>query len=102
MNTMLGTIPMEAVLTMLNSFNRHDRRWLAEQITAQVEREEAEVKSRWEEFRKNAITWEEEDNTKLNAFLAKIGGDWGGDASPEEIANELRQGADMVRNIDTW
>ena len=31
MNTMIGTIPMDAVLTMLNSLSRHDRRWLVEQ-----------------------------------------------------------------------
>lgn len=102
MNTMVGTIPMDAVLTMLNSFNRHDRRWLVEQMAAQVEREEAEAKKRWEEYRKNAPTWEEEDNALLDAFLEKVGGDWGGDGTPEELARALRQCAETVRNIETW
>ena len=34
---------MDAVLTMLNSLSRHDRKWLVEQMSAQVEREEAEA-----------------------------------------------------------
>ena len=34
MNTMVGTIPMNAVLTMFNSLSRHDRRWLVEQMSA--------------------------------------------------------------------
>lgn len=102
MNTMVGTIPMDAVLTMLNSLSRHDRRWLAEQMIERVKREEADAKKYWEEDRKNALTWEEEDNASLDAFLATVSGEWGGDASPAEIAADLRQGADMVRNVDTW
>ena len=102
MNTMVGTIPMDAVLAMLNSLNRHDRRWLAEQMLERIEREEAEAKKRWEEYRSNPITWEEEDNARLDAFLANISGEWGGEASPSELAADLRQGADMVRNVETW
>jgi hypothetical protein len=102
MNTMVGTVPMDAVLTMLNSLSRHDRRWLAEQMMERVKREEADAKKHWEELRKNAPTWEEEDNASLDAFLTAVGGDWGGDASPAEIAADLRQDADMVRNVDSW
>ncbi len=102
MNTMVGTIPMDAVLAMLNSLNRHDRRWLAEQMLERIEREEAEAKKRWEEYRSNPITWEEEDNASLDAFLANVSGEWGGEASPSELAADLRQGADMVRNVETW
>lgn len=93
---------MDAVLTMLNSLSRHNRRWLVEQMAAQVEREEAEAKKSLEEYRKNAPSWEEDDNAELDAFLAEISGDWGGDASAEEIAADLRQGADMVKNVDVW
>ena len=93
---------MDAVLTMLNSLSRHNRRWLVEQMAAQVEREEAEAKKSLEEYRKNASSWEENDNAELDAFLAEISGDWGGDASAEEIAADLRQGADMVKNVDVW
>ena len=84
MNTMVGTIPMDAVLTMLNSLSRHDRRWLAEQMIERVKREEADAKKYWEEDRKNALTWEEEDNASLDAFLATVSGEWGGDASQEK------------------
>ena len=93
---------MDAVLAMLNSLSRRDRRWLAEQMMERVEREEAEAKKHWEEYRKNAPTWEEEDNASLDAFLASVDGDWGGDGSPAEIAADLRQGAEMVRDVDTW
>ena len=93
---------MDAVLTMLNSLSRHDRRWLVEQMAAQVEREEAEAKKNLEEYRKNAPTWEEDDNEELDAFLAEISGDFGGDASVEEIAADLRQGAEMVKDVETW
>ena len=55
-----------------------------------------------EEYRKNGSTWEERDNDDLDAFLAKISGDWGGDASAEEIAADLRQGAEMVKDVETW
>ena len=57
MNTVVGTIPMDAVLTMLNHLSRHDRRWLVEQMSEQVEREEAEAKKSWDEYCKNALTW---------------------------------------------
>lgn len=102
MNTMVGTIPMDAVLAMLNSLSRHDRRWLAEQMMERIEREEADAKKHWEEARKNAPTWEEEDNANLDAFLTSVVGDWGGDGSPAEIAAYLRQGSDVVRDVDTW
>lgn len=102
MNMMTGTIPMDAVLTMLNSLSRSDRRWLVEQMSEQVEREEAEAEKKWQEYLKNAPTWEERDNAFLDDFLAKIGGDWGGDATPTEIARDLRQGTDVVRNVETW
>jgi hypothetical protein len=102
MNTMIGTIPMDAVLTMLNSLSRHDRRWLVEQMAAQVEREDAEAKKNLEEFVSNASTRNKEDNELLDAFLANISGDWGGDGSPTDIACDLRQGAEAVREVETW
>lgn len=102
MNTMVGTIPMDAVLTMLNSLSRHDRRWLVEQMSAQVEREEAEAKKSLKELLESPSTWKEESDARLEAALARFHKDWGGNKSPMEIANELRQGAEMVKDVETW
>ena len=102
MNTMIGTIPMDAVLTMLNSLSRHDRRWLVEQMAAQVEREDAEAKNNLKKLIESAPTWKEESDARLDAALARFHKDWGGDKSPMEIAKELRQGAEMVTDVETW
>ena len=93
---------MHALLTMLNSMSRSDRRWLVSQLSEQVEREEEEAEKSWQEFLSSRTTWEEEDNANLDGFLAAVSGDWGGDATSTEIAAELRQGSDVVRNVDTW
>ena len=47
-------------------------------------------------------TWKEESDARLDAALARFHKDWGGDKSPMEIAKELRQGAEMVRDVETW
>lgn len=101
MNTAIGTVPMEAVLTMLNSFSRHDRRWLVEQMSAQVEREEAEAERRFREMLEQPSTWKEESDERLDAALARFHKDWGGDREPMEIANELRQGSIMTAALKT-
>ena len=46
--------------------------------------------------------WKEESDARLDAALARFHKDWGGDKSPTEIANELRQGSDMVADVETW
>ena len=102
MNTMTGTVSMNAVLTMLNSLSRHDRRWLVEQLSAQEEREHAEANKAMHEILTSCLTWEERDNALLDATLARISGDWGGDGSPTEIAKELRQGPEMIRKVGSW
>ena len=102
MNTVIGTIPMDAVLTMLNRLSRHDRRWLVEQMAAQVEREDAEAKKNLKKLIESAPTWKEESDARLDAALARFHKDWGGDKSPMEIAKELRQGAEMVTDVETW
>ena len=38
----------------------------------------------------------------LDAALARFHKDWGGEKSPIEIANELRQRAEMVKEVGTW
>ena len=41
-------------------------------------------------------------NEKLDAALAKFHKDWGGEGSAMEIAQQIRQGADMVRVVPAW
>ena len=89
-------------MTMLNSLNRHDRRWLVDQLREGVEHEEEEAKKSWDEFMASRSTWEEEDGANLDAFLENISGKWGGKKKPVELAAELRQVSEMVRNVDTW
>lgn len=101
MNT-TGRIPMDALLTMLNTLDRHDRRWLVEQMSEQVRREEEEAKRSRQEFTSNRPTWKENSNAMLDAALARFHKDWGGEKSPIEIANELRHGSEMVKEVETW
>jgi len=101
MNT-IGRIPMDALLTMLNTLDCHDRRWLVEQMSEQVKREEEEAKKSWQEYTSNRPTWKEDSDAMLDAALARFHKDWGGEKSPIEIANELRQGPEMVKEVETW
>ena len=50
----------------------------------------------------NKPTWKEDSDAMLDAALARFHKDWGGEKSPIEIANELRQGAEMVKEVGTW
>ena len=49
-----------------------------------------------------AGSWKEMDDQMLDAALAEFSGDFGGNADSSDIARELRQGAEMVRDIKTW
>lgn len=93
---------MDAMLTMLSSLSRSDRRWLAEQMTAQIEREDAEVENNLKKMFDSAPTWKEKSDARFDAALERFHNDWGGDKSPLEIAKELRQGAEMVTDVETW
>ena len=44
----------------------------------------------------------EDDNARLDEALAKLTGDFGGSADAMTVAEELRQGAEMVKEVDTW
>lgn len=44
----------------------------------------------------------DDQNKRLEAALARFHGEWGGDKDPIEIARELRQGPEMVRDVETW
>lgn len=43
-----------------------------------------------------------DDDKRLEAALAKFSSDWGGDGTPEEIAEELRQGVINNRTVEVW
>ncbi len=43
-----------------------------------------------------------EARDRFEAALAKFSGDFGGNKDASEVARELRQGAEMVRDVDTW
>ena len=49
-----------------------------------------------------ASKWQGDQNERLDAALARFHGDWGGEKDPVEIARELRQGPEMVRDVETW
>ena len=102
MYTETARIPMNALLAMLNTLDRHERRWLVEQMSERVKEEEEEAKKSWQEFVSNPPTWKDDNEARLNDALARFHKDWGGDKSPMEIANELRQGAEMLRTVETW
>ena len=44
----------------------------------------------------------EDDNARLDEALKKFSGDFGGSADAMTIAEELRQGAEMVKEVETW
>ena len=43
-----------------------------------------------------------DDDKRLDAALAKFSSDWGGDGTPQEIAEELRQGVINNRTVEVW
>ena len=43
-----------------------------------------------------------DDNARLDEALKKFSGDFGGSADAMTIAEELRQGAEMVKEVETW
>lgn len=99
MNTTIRPVSRASVLTMLNSMSWNDRRWISRHLSKQVARENAS-KKREEEV--SSVNLAEEDNARLDAALAKFSGDWGGTESALNIARELRQGVEMVREVDEW
>ena len=43
-----------------------------------------------------------DDGERLEAALAKFSSDWGGDGTPEQIAEEIREGVVNNRTVETW
>lgn len=67
------------------SLSQTDREWLANKLI----------------MTKETVS-SEDDNARLDEALAKFSGNFGGSADAMTIAKELRQGADMVRDVETW
>lgn len=95
---------MDGLLAMLNGMSLSDRHWLVDNLSEQIAHEEKQRKARLDVFltRNESDTWKEKDDALLDAMLAKFSGDWGGNGTPSEIAKDLRQGPEMVRQIETW
>ena len=79
------------------SLSQSDREWLANKLLEPTEKPEPKT-----DFSQFAGTWADMDNEMLDEALAKFSGDWGGNGDAMEIARGLRQGADMVRDVQTW
>ena len=43
-----------------------------------------------------------DDNARLDEAIAKFSGDFGGSVDAMTVAKELRQGAEMVREVEKW
>lgn len=67
------------------SLSKKDREWLANKLIMPKE---------------TYLT--EDDNARLDEALKKFSGDFGGSADAMTIAEELRQGAEMVKEVETW
>ena len=67
------------------SLSQNDREWLANKLIMPKET--------------NMV---EDDNARLDEALAKFSGDFGGSADAITVAKELRQGADMVKEVEAW
>ena len=65
------------------SLSQSDREWLANKLIMPKENTE-------------------DDNARLDEALKKFSGDFGGSADAIAVAEDLRQGAEMVKDVDTW
>ena len=86
-NWLMTTFALNNLWTYLQglSLSQNDREWLANKLIMPKE-----------------TNWVEDDNARLDEALAKFSGDFGGSADAMTVAEELRQGADMVKEVETW
>lgn len=99
---MTTTISMDSLYSLISGMSIPDRRWLSQKLLQQLQADEVKAEKEWNELLSSSPSWEEEDNARLDAALARLSGGWGGDKNPVEIANELRQGSEMVREVELW
>jgi hypothetical protein len=67
------------------SLSQNDREWLANKL---IMPKETELK--------------QDNSARLNEALKKFSGDFGGSADAMTVARELRQGSEMVKDVETW
>ena len=67
------------------SLSQNDREWLANKL---IMPKETELK--------------QDNSVRLNEALKKFSGDFGGSADAMTVARELRQGSEMVKDVETW
>jgi hypothetical protein len=86
-NRLMTSFALNNLWTYLQglSLSQTDREWLANKLIMPKE-----------------TVLSEDDNARLDEALAKFSGNFGGSADAMTIAKELRQGADMVRDVETW
>ena len=87
--------PLKLELVVLLSESMEER----EAVTTPPALSEEERK---EGLMRLAGSWAGMDDEMLDAALAKFSGDFGGSKDAQEVALELRQGAEMVRDVETW
>ena len=95
MNISVETSPaMAKYWPELAKLSNHDKQSLIVLLTSSLRSEAASFVD--EEERRRV------SNAKLDAALAKFHSDWGGDREPLEIANELRQGPEILKDVEEW
>ena len=67
------------------SLSQEDREWLANKLIMPKETELMQ-----------------ENSSRLDEALKKFSGDFGGSADAMTVANELRQNAEMVKDVEIW
>ncbi|WP_176756939.1 hypothetical protein [Prevotella communis] len=86
-NRLMTSFALNNLWTYLQglSLSQTDREWLANKLIMPKE-----------------TVSSEDDNARLDEALAKFSGNFGGSADAMTVAKDLRQGADMIRDVETW
>ncbi len=95
------SVSRDNLYALLSGMPLSDRRWLAEALTAQVERDEAEADAMFQKWQEERPNWEEEYKESYDKVFASFNKDWGGEGDALDIAKSLRENA-MTRTVETW
>lgn len=87
----LQTTPMAPYIGVMEHLEINDMHLVIEFMNETIRKREAS------RTKKSKLT-----DRRLDAALARFHGDWGGNKEPLEIASELRQGAEMLNDVETW